>query len=141
MANEGPAISGKLLAGILALLVVIVGGYFGIRQWMRPPTQPSQEVGLAVAETFLASVRSGKAGEAWDSTTTEFKSIEGRESFIRKVRSRPILSAPLQFNSSQQVLIGEEPRTEYLFQSPDAKMVRILVGYERGDWKVDRLTL
>ena len=98
-------------------------------------------MGRAVAEAFLASVHSGKPGEAWDAATTEFKSIEGRESFIRKAKSTPILKDALQFNSSQQVMIQDEPRTEYLFQSPNAKMVRILGGYERGDWKVDRLTL
>jgi hypothetical protein len=41
----------------------------------------------------------------------------------------------------QQVTVNEQPRSEYLFQSPDAKMVRVLVGYEGGAWKVDRLTL
>ena len=98
-------------------------------------------MGRAVAESFLEKVRIGKAGEAWDTATAEFKSIEGRESFMRKAKSLPILKAPLQFNSSQQVTIHDEPRTEFLFQSPDAKMVRILVAFDRGDWKVDHLTL
>jgi hypothetical protein len=141
MGEAGLAISGKQLTAVIAVLAIIVGGYLWMRQLTKSPTQPSVDEGRAVAEAFLVSVRGGKAGEAWDAATTEFKSIEGRESFIRKAKATPILKDPLKFNSSQQVLIQDEPRTEYLFQSPNAKMVRILVGYERGDWKVDRLTL
>ena len=134
-------VSGMQLFAIAAVLAVIVSAYLGYQWLMSPPTQPSLEVGRAVAETFLASVGRGNAGEAWDGATAEFKSIEGRESFVRKAKSATILAEPLQFNSSQQVLIQDQPRTEYLFQSPGAKMVRVLVGFERGDWKVDRLTL
>jgi hypothetical protein len=141
MADKKPAVSGKQLIVVVALLAVLAGGYFGYRRLMKPPTQPTVDEGRAVAEKFLTTVRSGKAGEAWDATTAEFKSIEGRESFVRKAKSTPILKDPLQFNSSQQVMIQDETRTEYLFQSPKSKMVRVLIGNERGDWKVDRLTL
>jgi hypothetical protein len=140
MAGNGTGLSSKHAAAILAVLAIIVAGYFGFRQLVKSPTQPSPDVGREVAESFLASVRSGKAGEAWDAASTEFKSIEGRESFMRRARSAAILTGPLQFNSTQQVLIQEEPRSEYLFQSPDAKVVRVLLGYERGDWRVDRLS-
>lgn len=127
---------------IVAVLLAIVGGaYFVLTAFKKPPTQPHVDVGRAVAEEFLTHVRSSDPGKAWDSSTAEFKSIEGRESFVRKVRSTPVLKEPLQFNSSQQVVLNNEPRTEYLFQSPAAKLVRILIGYEQGSWKVDRLTL
>jgi hypothetical protein len=33
------------------------------------------------------------------------------------------------------IMIQDEPRTEYLFQSPKAKVVRILVGREQGNWE------
>ena len=132
-------VTSRHTAIVLALLVIFVVGYFGHRQLVKRPTQPSADVGRQVAESFLASIRSGKAGDAWDTASTEFKSIEGRESFIRKVRSNAILTGPLQFNSIQQVLVQDEPRTEYLFQSPNAKIVRVLIGYDRGDWRVDRL--
>lgn len=134
-------ISGKHVAAVVVVLAILVGGYFAWQQLMKPPTQPSVDEGRAVVEAFLADVRAGQAGEAWDAATTEFKSIEGRESFIRKAKSTPILKAALQFNSSQQVTVQNQPRSEYLYQSPDAKMVRVLVGYEGGAWKVDRLTL
>jgi len=131
----------KYLAIAAAPLALIVAGYFGLKMFHKPPTQPSIDVGRTVAEEFLASVRTGNPGKAWDASTAEFKSIEGRESFVRKVRATPILREPLQFNSSQQVMLQDEPRTEYLFQSSQAKLVRVLIGYEQGSWKVDRLTM
>jgi hypothetical protein len=131
---------GRLLA-FVAVLVLVGGGYLALRYLRKPPTHPSPEVGQTVAEDFLKKVKAGDPGKAWDTSTAEFKSLEGRESFIRKSRATPILKEPLQFNSSQQVMVHDEPRTEYLFQSPKAKMVRVLVGHESGDWKVDRLTL
>src|SRR5262245_61628092 len=133
MGDEKSAVSGKQLIAVAALLAAVVGGYFGYRRLVKPPTQPSVDEGRAVAEKFLTTVRSGKAGEAWDASTTEFKSIEGRESFIRKAKSTAILKERLEFTSHQQVKVQDEPRTEYLFQSPKAKMVRVLIGNERGD--------
>jgi hypothetical protein len=129
------------LIGAIAIALISGTGFYVARQFMKPPASPSVEVGRAVAEKFLESVRTGKAGEAWDGATAEFKSIEGKESFIQKAKSTPILTGPLQFNSSQSAMVQNEPRAEYLFQSPKAKMVRVLIGNERGDWKVDRLTL
>ena len=129
------------LVGIVAVLAIGASVGFIARQFMKMPTSPDVEVGRAVADKFLTAVRGGKAGEAWDTATAEFKSIEGKESFVRKVKSTPILAGPLQFNSSQSVVVQDQPRTEYLFQSPNAKLVRVLIGNERGDWKVDRLTL
>jgi hypothetical protein len=125
----------------LALLVlVVIGVGLFLKYWMQPPTQPELEEGRGVAEKFLELVREGRPGEAWDAATAEFKSIEGRESFIRSSAKAAILKEQLHFNSAQQVTVQDQPRTEYLFQSPEAKMVRVLVGYEGGVWKVDRLT-
>lgn len=141
MENGTSSAWGKSLLSLVALLAVVAGAFFAIRYFNAPPTQPSADEGRAVAEGFLAKVRGGKPGDAWESATAEFKSIEGRESFIRKVKAAPILQNELHFNSSQMVVVKEEPRSEYLFQSPDAKMLRVLIGFEGGTWKVDRLTL
>jgi hypothetical protein len=118
-----------------------VGIVVGWNRWSRTPTKPETSEGQAVAEAFLEKVRQGKAGEAWDSTTAEFKSIEGRESFIRSAAKQPILKEQLRFASMQEARVKDEPRAEYIFQSPESKMVRVLVGYDGGAWKVDRLTL
>ena len=140
MSDAKTALS-KYVIVLAALIAVVAGGYFGLKLLRKPPTQPNVDVGKVVAEEFITNVRTGKAGQAWDSATAEFKSIEGRESFIRKVRVTPILKENLQFNSSQQVMIQDEPRTEYLFQSPSAKLVHVLIGFEHGNWKVDRLSM
>ena len=140
MGDVAPSVSGKQLILAIVLLLLIVGTVVGVRWLKKPPTQPNVEEGRAVAEQFLTRVRDGKAGDAWDAATAEFKSIEGRESFVRKVKSTPILTGPLQFNSSQQAAVQDEPRTEFLFQSPDAKIVRVLIGFDQGNWKVDRLS-
>jgi hypothetical protein len=130
----------KAMLAAFVVLLVLGAGLF-LQYWMKPPTQPDLAEGQSVAEKFLELVREGRAGDAWESATAEFKSIEGRESFIRSSENATILKEPLHFNSAQQVTVQEQPRTEFLFQSPDAKMVRVLVGYEGGVWKVDRLTL
>src|SRR5262245_5021548 len=136
MGNTTPSSLGKHLLSLSALLVIVAGAFYGVRYFNSPPTQPGVDEGRAVAEGFLTKVNGGKPGEAWDSATAEFKSIEGRESFIRKVNSTPLLTQALRFNSSQRVVVKDEPRSEYLFQSPDAKMVRLLIGFEGGNWKV-----
>jgi hypothetical protein len=139
-ADSSPA-KRRLLAALAAPLI-LAGGYYAYKLLNRPPTQPSPEEGQTVVEAFLTLVRQGKAGEAWDSSTTEFKSIEGRESFIRKVKASPLLKENLKFNSMQKVSVGNSPRLEFLYQSPtNSKIVRVLVGYEAGAWKADRLTL
>jgi hypothetical protein len=129
--------------GLLALgvLIVLVGGYFAVKHWRQPPTQPPLDEGQAAAEAFLQTARTDP-GKAWDATTAEFKSIEGRESFIRKAKAAPMLKEALKFNSTQTIEVQKHPRTELLYQSPTTgKSMRVLIGYEGGQWKVDRLTL
>jgi hypothetical protein len=133
------AVSRPLL--VVLAVVVVVGLIAGVQALMKPPTKPDAGVGQGVAEDFLAKLRAGEAGGAWDAATAEFKSIEGRESFIRTVANAPVLKEQLHFASMQEVQVGDQPRAEYIFQSPESKMVRVLIGYERGEWKVDRLTL
>ena len=133
------AVSRALLVALAVVLLAGVG--VGLNRWMTPPTKPEADVGRSVVEAFLDKVRSGHSGEAWDESSTEFKSLEGRESFVRSVAKAPVLKEQLQFVSMQEVRVNEEPRAEYVFQSPGSKIVRVLVGYEGGLWKVDRLTL
>jgi hypothetical protein len=133
------AISRALLVALVVLLAA--GLVMGMQYWMKPPTQPETEVGQKAAEEFLGLVRTGKAGEAWDASTAEFKSIEGRESFSRTAAKAALLKEPLNFTSTQTVTVQDQPRTEFLFQGEKGGTVRVLVGYEGGLWKVDRLTL
>lgn len=139
--NTETSIRGGHIAIVAAVLFLAVGGYFLMRQMMQPPTQPDLEKGRAVVEAFLRKVGEGKAGDAWDSSTAELKSIEGRESFMKRTSAAPLLREPFEFASTQDVKVQETPRTEFLYTSAKSgKTVRILVGYEQGEWKVDRLT-
>jgi hypothetical protein len=140
--NSTKPIGAVSRALLVALVVVLAAGLaMGLQYWMKPPTQPETDVGQKAVEDFLGLVRSGKAGEAWDASTAEFKSIEGRESFSRTAAKAPLLNEPLHFTSTQTVTVQDQPRTEFLFQGEKGGTVRVLVGYEGGVWKVDRLTL
>jgi hypothetical protein len=130
----------KPMLALLALLIMAAAGVF-LKFWMQPQTKPDVDVGRRVAEEFLAKLHDGQVGPAWDETTAEFKSIEGRESFIRSAAKAPVLKQELHFVSMQEVQVQKQPRAEYVFQAPDGKMVRVLIGYEAGGWKVDRLTM
>lgn len=141
MTEARSAVSGRQLIVAVVAFAVLVGGYFAVRQIMLPPTQPELAEGQAVVEAFLAKVREGQPGEAWDASSTEFKSIEGRESFMRKAKATEVLQDELRFGSTQDVKVQDRPRTEFLYTSlKSGKTVRILVGFDRGEWKVDRLT-
>ena len=128
-----------LLVVLLAVLVIAAAGAAWL--WMRSPARPSAEEGRAIADAFLGSIRDGKADEAWQSTTAEFKSAEGRESFRRYVARNPALKGEAEFVSTQTVQVGDLPRDEFLYRSADGKTIRVLVGEELGEWRVDRVTV
>lgn len=121
---------------MVAVLLVLVG--LAVWLWTRPATQPNLETGQAVADLFLKELREGRPEKAWDSTTAEFKSAQGREAFQREVKSLTFLQQPLDFMSAQVVMVGDQPRTEYLYRASSGQTVRVLIGKEDGAWKVDR---
>ncbi|MBA3312744.1 MAG: hypothetical protein H0T47_05550 [Planctomycetaceae bacterium] len=132
-----------LLIALIPLLLIVAG----IGVWLlisRPPAQPGVDEGRVVADAFLASIRDGRPDDAWQSTTAEFKSAEGREVFRKRVAKMPVLKSPLEFVSMQTVEVGDQSRGEFLYRSSQGetagKTVRLLVGNEYGAWKVDRLT-
>lgn len=130
-----PSGQNKLVV-LLALLLILAGVAAWL--WMSPTTQPSLDAGRAVAEAFLTELREARPEKAWDSTTAEFKSAQGREAFQREVKPLTFLQQPLDFVSTQVVTIQEQPRTEYLFRAKTGETVRVVIGKEAGQWKVDR---
>jgi hypothetical protein len=127
---------------MLAVLLVVFALLAAAVVWVwstRRPTQPNLDEGRAVAEKFLDFVRRGQAAAAWESTTAEFKSAQGRESFIEYVKKYPVLAKPLSFVAVQTVAIGDSPRAEYVYRSADGtNSVRLLAGNEHGIWRIDR---
>jgi hypothetical protein len=133
-ARGGKTLLIVLLAIFVALAVVVAW------MWSGSPTQPSVEEGRAVADSFLQLIRTGKAAQAWESTTAEFKSAEGRESFLRYVKKHPFLAKPMTFVSMQTVMIEDKPRGEYVYRPSDGTAtVRLLAGREHDAWRVDRI--
>jgi hypothetical protein len=101
---------------------------------------PTPDASRQIAAKFLDEIRSGKGGDAWQSTTAEFKSASGKESFLREARADKSLKAEASFVSQQSVQVQEQDRPELLFRTSDGKEIRIVLGQEAGVWKVDRWT-
>jgi hypothetical protein len=101
--------------------------------------------GRAIASRFLELIRERQAADAWQSTSAEFKSDTGREEFLRFVRRSPVLQQPLRFHSFQLLPDASVPLAECVFHPPDGpqtgKTVRVLLGREDDQWKVERLLL
>ncbi len=129
---------GKTLVVLLAVFVALAIAV--ALMWRKAPTEPSVDEGRAVADKFLELIRSGQAQQAWESTTAEFKSAEGRESFVRSVKKQPALAKPLSFVSVQTATVQGNPRAEYIYrEAAGGGTVRLLAGNDRGSWRVDRM--
>ncbi len=139
--SKQKARSGKTL--LLVLLGVLVAMAVGVYwMWSGRPTQPDVDAGRAVAEQFLQQIRAGKADQAWASTTAEFKSAQGRETFSKFVKDHPLLSKPTAFVAVQTVTIQDSPRAEYTYRATEgAGTVRLLAGNEQGAWRIDRIAV
>jgi len=106
-------------------------------------TPPADDAGKA-ADAFLETVRTGKVDAAWESTTAEFKSSEGRESFRRVVTKEAVLKKPLKRSSQEPVTIGQLERLELMYQPEDTSLkssVKLLLAADGGEWKVDSLSV
>jgi hypothetical protein len=138
--RSSPVSTGKTrLLVLLAVSLVLIVAVIWV--WRTAPTQPDYEAGRAIAEEFLGQVRAGQTAQAWEATTAEFKSAQGRESFSQYVKEHPQLKAPLAFVSVQTVTVQDSPRAEYLYRSGDGRVVRLLAGNEGGTWRVDRVQI
>jgi hypothetical protein len=124
---------------IVLLVVLAISAIVAIWYWIQPRTQPAAETGRQIATSFLDKIRAGHADQAWESTTAEFKSAQGKESFIQSTKYEQHAKKEMQFVSMQTVLVQEVPRAEYVFRSDDGQTLRLVIGKESGQWKVDRL--
>lgn len=121
-----------------ALAGVIVASLFLGWRAMQGPAIPDETAGRKIAEQFLTQIREGKAGEAWDSTTAEFKSANGKERFLRELKQNPSAKQPSEFASMQDVEVLGRPQKEFVYRTDKGKAFRLLLAHENGVWKVDR---
>jgi hypothetical protein len=126
----------------LRILVMVAVALAGCGQ-SQVPAEPA--VGQRVADAFLAQVQAGQLNAAWQSTTAEFKSDEGRESFIRDVKARPLLRGPLNFVSYDVTDLNGLKRGQCIYESAaagkkaPAARVRVVVAQDTGEWRVEGL--
>ncbi len=126
-----------VLLAVFALLAIAV-----LWRWLARPRDLDASSGRPVADAFLAAIRAGRGAQAWESTTAEFKSAQGRESFLETVKRHPFLAQPLAFVSQQAVSIQGSPRVEYLYRpSQGSNTVRVLVADEHDVLRVDRIAI
>lgn len=136
-ASETVARSGQARTTIVLAILLLLGGsaaWF----WLLPVTQPDLSLGRVIAERFLEQLQNGQAAEAWTSTTAEFKSAQGQESFVRELSAQMLPPGPLDFVSMLTVEVASQSRSEYLFRTTTGETIRIVLGREDGLWKVDR---
>jgi hypothetical protein len=123
---------------IILVAVLIVAVAAAVWLWSRPASQPGVDAGRTIAETFLKHIQEGHPDQAWEGTTAEFKSAQGKESFVRELKPVKFLKEPLEFASVQTVTVQQQPRTEYSFRAKTGETVRVVLGREGNSWKVDR---
>ncbi|HEX3727600.1 MAG TPA: hypothetical protein VHV08_15205 [Pirellulales bacterium] len=133
--------SGKtLLVYLVPTVIVLAIATFWM--WQRQPAQPNVDEAHQATDRFLELVRQGHADQAWQSTTAEFKSAQGREVFVGYVKSHSWLKEPLSFVSVQTVTLQDRPRAECVYRSPKSPgTVRLLIDNDHGVWRVDRIAL
>jgi hypothetical protein len=137
-AREGRSTLPALL-GVFGVLAVCA---LAIWIWRGGETKPDIDAGRVAADQFLELIRTGKPADAWQGTTAEFKSAEGRESFLRYIKQHPFLTKPVDFVSVQMVAVHEQPRAEYLYRADkEGNTVRLLAGLDNNQWRVDRITI
>ncbi|MDX1946852.1 MAG: hypothetical protein SFU86_15730 [Pirellulaceae bacterium] len=131
----------KLWIGIIAASLLLIAG-LTVWLWQSPTPVATPEVGRPVADAFLAQIAAGQVDAAWESTSAEFKSDEGRDSFRALVAKTPLLRGKLEFASYREVELNTLRRAEceYVPPAPAAATpakVRVVVGLDGIDWKVD----
>lgn len=135
---------GRSLILMAIAFIVTAGAGYWFANWLFTGPAPPARDGRDVTEPFLAAIRAGHADEAWESTTAEFKSAEGRESF-RKRAQHPPLQQQLEFAGYKETEVSGLVRGEATYQTPPGATpvarVRLLLSVEDETWKVEWMTV
>ena len=137
--NRSP-VAGSIRPAWLALITCAIAAGCG------GASAPDDSEARAVIDGFVDQLRSGEIDAAWESTTADFKSDEGRDSFRAYVRQRDVLSEALEFSELKQIEIHGLTRWEGVLRAaadsptPSAS-VRVMIAQENDVWKVDRLVV
>ncbi len=105
---------------------------------------PDPDASREIAAKFLEEIRAGRVAAAWEGTSTEFKSLLGREGLVAYVRAHPTLKekAPADFVSFNTAERNGIPLGECAFRTSSRKSaVKVLLARADGAWKIERLTV
>lgn len=99
--------------------------------------------GRSIAEMFLAEIRAGKADDAWQGTTAEFKSLMGRESFLNYVKKQPSLKSEATFQAAKPIENGKMKLVECSFgaEKPKSAIIKVMLAAGPEKWQVERLSV
>jgi hypothetical protein len=127
------------LAIVAVIVAGVVLGWFVLR---RSPPALTPAAAQALATEFLDAVRTGRVDEAWAGTSTDFKSMYGRDRFRQFVRSKPVLASPLECVRCEQKLNSSLPLVECVFRpSRGREQVVVVLQFDQTQWKIGRLSV
>jgi hypothetical protein len=128
-----------IVAGALA--VAAVAGFLILRTGSEPA--PHEDEGRPIADLFLSQIRDGQLDEAWESTTADYRSDQGRDAFRTFVAARAGLKQPAEFIRFEEISVNDLTRWKYTYrlQTPlpsGSSEVGVLIANENGVWKVEQ---
>ncbi len=126
----------------VAALALAAAGWWAARGGRTPDIAPDDA--RPIAEAFLGDVRTGKPDRvdaAWQGTTAEFKSYQGREQFRKFVRANKALAAPAEFQECQVTEANGLRVARCRFRTASGAPLTVMLAPEGGEWKVGRLLL
>ena len=135
--------SGRSLAAVIIGVVLVVAVALAAWRWGGGDAAPRENEGREVADRFLAQLQQGELDAAWDSTTADFKSDEGRESFRAYVQQRPYLKSPPEFSGFEEISVHGLTRWKNNYRYPAETAgamldVGVLIARENDKWRVDQ---
>jgi hypothetical protein len=94
------------------------------------------------AVQFLDQIRGGQIDTAWEETSTDFKSMYGRDRFREYVRSKPVLKSPAEFAKCDFKSEGSLRLAECLFRPAGGKgSITVVLHPDQKTWRVGRLSV
>jgi len=136
--------SDKLMRGLLLLLATLVVAGQGCRARQDAADGEAQ----AAASKFLDALREGQYKAAWETSSTEFKSLMGVENLRDYIKTHPALKGSVEFVETRH-LEGSPSLAECLFRGttpkrrgkPTPATIKVLLAPNPDGWQVERLSV
>ena len=133
-----PVVAGPVAVAVAVVLAAAAAWFLFVRD---PTPAISDDGAQQIAAGFLADIRAGKADDAWANTSTDFKSMSGREVFRRYAKSKPVMKEPAEFVGCTFKTEGQLRLAECTFRPAGGKgTITVVLHPEGGSWKVGKLT-